>query len=122
MRTRVRNESVAILLVEEHPVRSRLYSECLGKAGYKVVVANFRSFSDIRQTYGAAVVSIPDAGALSQYTLLMDALPSHVPCVVLTLGPLPLFLSGYTQLVGHVNRAETHPNDLSHIVRSIIAK
>lgn len=121
MRTPVRKETAVILLVEEHPVRSRLYTDSIQKAGYTVVRARIGSFTNIPQPYDVALVSISEDTTHGPYKFLFDTLPSHVPCVVLTAGPLPLFLSGHAQLVGHINRTETHPNDLLQILKTIVA-
>lgn len=119
MNVPVRN-APTVLLIEDHPVRNRLYSERIRMAGYELVRASAHTVLDVRRLYSMAVVSIPDTAAYDRYALLLGALPEGVPCVVLTPGQFPPLLSGHARLVGHVNRAETRPDDLLRILQRVV--
>lgn len=120
MRVHVQQAPPTVLLVEEHPVRNLLYRRYIAASGLSLFPPVSQSKSITQPLYTVAVVSIPDdVTTHARYRALVDALPAYVSCVALSSGVLPLMFNSCVQLVRHINRADTHPNELAIILKSI---
>lgn len=117
MQPRQQNKKPVALLLEKHPLRNQLYRKYIEQSGYEVQTFPSAVLLGRVALYKIAVVSIPDeVTEHPSYYALLTKLPDIVPCVVLSTGHLPPLFNNCLQIVRHINRSESHPQELIRVV------